>query len=152
MKLGTSYWVDGALRRFAAVVLIAAATLIFPIRNASDQLNNREASADTSSPSFSAAAVNSAGTQLILQFSEALSATTASASSFAVTVDDATRSVSSVAVAGSTMVLTLSSAVSHGQAVTVAYTDPSGGNDANAVHQTHIFVNFRRMPQAKRAL
>ena len=45
MKLGTSYWVDGALRRFAAVVLIAAATLIFPIRNASDQLNNKEASA-----------------------------------------------------------------------------------------------------------
>jgi uncharacterized repeat protein (TIGR02059 family) len=89
--------------------------------------------ADTSSPTFSAAAVNSAGTQLILQFSEALSATTASASTFAVTVAGSSRSVSSVAAAGSTVVLTLSSAVTMGQSVTVAYTDPSGGNDASAV-------------------
>ena len=88
---------------------------------------------DTSSPSFSAAAVNSAGTQLILQYSEALSATTASASDFAVTVSGVSRLVSSVAVAGSTVVLTLASAVSHGQVATVAYTDPSGGNDASAV-------------------
>ena len=37
--------VDGALHRFAAVVLIAAATLIFPIRNA-EPINTPELKAD----------------------------------------------------------------------------------------------------------
>ncbi len=45
MKLGNSEWVDGALHRFAAVVLIAAATLIFPIRNA-EPINTPELKAD----------------------------------------------------------------------------------------------------------
>jgi len=41
--------------------------------------------------------------------------------------------VSSVAVSGSTVVLTLSSAVGAGQSVSVAYTDPTGSNDTNAL-------------------
>ncbi|MFM7082413.1 MAG: RCC1 domain-containing protein, partial [Actinomycetota bacterium] len=48
MKLGKFYWVDGALHRFAAVVLITAATLIFPIRNATEQLNESQVNAAAS--------------------------------------------------------------------------------------------------------
>jgi uncharacterized repeat protein (TIGR02059 family) len=88
---------------------------------------------DTTSPTFVSAAVNSAGTTVTLTYSEALSATTAGASDFAVTVGGVSRSVSSVAVSGSTVVLTLSSAVGAGQSVSVAYTDPTGSNDTNAL-------------------
>jgi uncharacterized repeat protein (TIGR02059 family) len=96
-----------------------------PVTNAS--------SVDTRDPSFVSATTNSAGTTVTLTYSEALSATTAGASDFAVTVGGVSRSVSSVAVSGSTVVLTLSSAVGAGQSVSVAYTDPTGGNDTNAL-------------------
>jgi uncharacterized repeat protein (TIGR02059 family) len=96
-----------------------------PVTNAS--------SVDTRVPSFVSATTNSAGTTVTLTYSEALSATTAGASDFAVTVGGVSRSVSSVAVSGSTVVLTLSSAVGAGQSVSVAYTDPTGSNDTNAL-------------------
>jgi len=88
---------------------------------------------DTTVPSFMSAATNAAGTTITLTYSEALSATTAAGSDFAVTVGGVSRSVSSVAVSGSTVVLTLSSAVGAGQSVSVAYTDPTGSNDTNAL-------------------
>jgi uncharacterized repeat protein (TIGR02059 family) len=88
---------------------------------------------DSTVPSFVSAATNAAGTTITLTYSEALSATTAGASDFAVTVGGVSRSVSSVAVSGSTVVLTLSSAVGAGQSVSVAYTDPTGSNDTNAL-------------------
>ena len=91
---------------------------------------------DTSAPSFVSAATNTAGTTITLTYSEALSATTAASSAFAVTVAGVSRSVSGVAVSGSTVVLTLASAVTEGQSVTVAYTDPTGGNDASAVQDS----------------
>jgi len=46
------------------------------------------------------------------------------------------RSVSSASVSGSTVVLTLASAVGAGQSVTVAYADPTAGNDASAVQDS----------------
>ena len=45
MNLAENKAVDGALHRFAAVVLIATATLIFPIRNA-EPINTPELKAD----------------------------------------------------------------------------------------------------------
>jgi uncharacterized repeat protein (TIGR02059 family) len=92
--------------------------------------------ADQSVPTFVSAAVNTAGTKVILTYSEALSATTADATAFAVVVGGSSRSVSSVAVSGSTVELTLASAVATGESVTVAYTDASGSNDANAVQDS----------------
>ena len=88
---------------------------------------------DTTAPTFSSAATNTSGTTITLTYSEALSTTTAAGSDFAVTVGGVSRSVSSVAVSGSTVVLTLSSAVGAGQSVSVAYTDPTGSNDTNAL-------------------
>jgi uncharacterized repeat protein (TIGR02059 family) len=92
--------------------------------------------ADSTAPTFSSAAVGGDGTVLVMTYNEALSATTAATSTFAVTVGGAARTVSSVAISGSTVRLTLASAVLNGQTVTVAYTDPSGSNDANAVQDS----------------
>ncbi len=91
---------------------------------------------DTRTPTFVSAATSADGTTITLTYSEALSATTASASAFSVVVGGSSRSVTSAVVSGSTVVLTLASAVGSGQSVTVAYTDPSGSNDANAVQDS----------------
>ena len=85
-------------------------------------------------PALASAATSTDGTGIVLTFSEALSATTAEASAFAVTVNGATASLSGTpAVSGTTVTLTPASAVATGDTVTVAYTDPSADNDANAV-------------------
>jgi uncharacterized repeat protein (TIGR02059 family) len=81
-------------------------------------------------PTFSSAATNSDGTKVVLTYNEALSSTTAATSTFAVTTDGAANAVTAVAVSGSTVELTLTTAVKNDQAVTVAYTDPSGSNDS----------------------
>ncbi len=120
---------------------------VFAANGATDSAGNTGPSAvssasttvtkDSSSPTFVSASTSSDGSTITLTFNEALSATTASASAFAVMVDGVSRTVSSVAVSGSTVVLTLASAVGAGQSVTVAYTDPSGSNDANAVQDAN---------------
>ena len=69
---------------------------------------------DATAPTFVSAAVNTAGTKVILTYSEALSATTADASAFSILVGGSSRSVSSVAVSGSTVELSLASAVATG--------------------------------------
>ena len=91
---------------------------------------------DTTAPVLQSGSVNALGTSLTLTYSEALSSTTAPTSAFTVTVGGTTRAVSAAVVSGSTVVLTLASAIGQGQAVTVAYTDPTAGNDANAVQDT----------------
>ena len=91
---------------------------------------------DVTAPLFASAAVN--GATLVMTYTEAstLDAVNGpSAGSFAVTAGGASVTVTAVAVsdAAKTVTLTLQNAVTAGQAVTVAYTDPSGGNDANAI-------------------
>jgi uncharacterized repeat protein (TIGR02059 family) len=87
---------------------------------------------DATPPAFQSATVN--GTSLVLNYGEALDAANAAASgAFAVTVNAVGRAVSGIAVAGSSVTLTLATAVLNGETVTVAYTDPSGGNDAAAI-------------------
>lgn len=80
---------------------------------------------DTAAPLVQSAAVNTAGTSLTLTYNEALGANTAVAGDFTVNVGSATRTVSSVAVSGSTVVLTLASAVGQGESLTVAYVAPA---------------------------
>ena len=87
-------------------------------------------------PSFSSAATNADGTKVVLTYDEALSSTTAATTDFAVTTDGGANAVSAVAIVGSTVELTLTDTVQNDQTVTVAYTDPSGADDANAVQDS----------------
>ena len=76
-------------------------------------------------PTLSSASVD--GDELTLTFSEALDElSTPPASSFAVTVWGAARTVASVWVSGSAVILTLPSAVTSDEPVTVGYTVPTG--------------------------
>lgn len=93
---------------------------------------------DTTAPVLQSGAVNSTGTSLTLTYSEALNATTAPGSTFTVTVGGSSRTVSEAIVSGSTVVLTLASAVGQGQTVTVAYAAPASSalTTNNAVQDT----------------
>ena len=84
---------------------------------------------ETTPPSPSSVSVN--GATLTVTFDEALAEVQALASTaFAVTVAGNNRGVSAVAVAGSAVTLTLVTAVSEGDAVTVDYTAPMGESAA----------------------
>ncbi|AWN40609.1 beta strand repeat-containing protein [Methylobacterium durans] len=98
-----------------------------PISQANDAV-------DAHRPVLQSASVN--GTSLVLTYDEALDATHLPAGgAFTVTAGGSAIPVSSVSAdaAAKTVTLTLASAVGHGQTVTVAYADPSSGDDANAV-------------------
>ncbi|WP_308464226.1 SwmB domain-containing protein, partial [Acinetobacter bereziniae] len=89
---------------------------------------------DTTAPTFVSAAVDTTGTSLTLTYSEALDGTHPPAvGDFTVTAGGQVVTVTNVAVVGSTVVLTLGTAVTAGQAVEVGYTDPTAGNDVNAI-------------------
>jgi uncharacterized repeat protein (TIGR02059 family) len=101
-----------------------------------DDINVSTAVADTTPPAFSSATVN--GAALVMTYTDAHylnSSNTAAAGAFAVTADGGSITVNSVVVdaAAKTVTLTLDSAVAAAQVVTVAYTDPTAGNDANAI-------------------
>jgi len=88
---------------------------------------------DITAPVFQSAVTSTDGLKVTLTYNEALSATTAAKSAFAVKVNGIAATVSSAVVSGSTVVLTLATAIQKAQTVTVAYTDPSVSNDATAV-------------------
>ena len=89
-------------------------------------------------PTLSSAATASDGTSIVLTFSEPLDEDTGpSDTDFTVNVDGSGAALSGApAVSGPTVTLTLASAVTFGQTVTVGYTDPTPSNDANAVQDT----------------
>jgi uncharacterized repeat protein (TIGR02059 family) len=87
--------------------------------------NSSAIAGDTTAPTLTSASLNTSGTVLSLSYNETLSATTASASDFTVSVNGVSYSVSSVAVSTSVVQLTLGSAVEAGQTVTVSYTAPT---------------------------
>ncbi len=92
--------------------------------------------ADTAGPVLATASVN--GATMVLRYTDANALDAAHpplAGSFAVTVAGSSVAVTSVAVdaAAGTVTLVLATAVGNGQAVTVAYTDPTAGNDGHAV-------------------
>ncbi len=107
-----------------------AASLTEPVTNTST-------ATDAQAPSFVSAETSTDGGRIILTFSEVLdSASGPSDSDFTVTVDEASvdlSSVAPVAVRGRTVVLGLDSAVTAGQDIKVTYTDPTDGNDTNAI-------------------
>ena len=84
-------------------------------------------------PIYASAATSTDGTKVILTYDETLSSTTAAKSAFSVTSGGVANTVTAVAISGSTVELTLSNTIYTGEAVTVAYTDPTAGDDANAI-------------------
>ena len=83
---------------------------------------------DTTPPVFVSAVLAANGTTLTMTYNETLSATTAATTDFAVLVNGSPAVVSARTVSGSTVQLTLSSAVLGSAAVTVAYNAPSSSN------------------------
>ncbi len=95
--------------------------------------------AETSRPAFASAAAS--GTILVMNYTDAsnLNAVNIPAvGAFAVTTGGAANAVTAVAVnaAAKTVTLTLTTAITFGQFITVAYTDPTAGDDANAIQDT----------------
>ena len=104
-----------------------------------------QVAADTTPPTLTSAEVDddlggpASGLIINLDFSEDLQLSNPPpASAFTVTVDGSAATISSVLVPGSALPqnrlwLQLSTAITHGQAVVVAYADPTTGDDANAI-------------------
>ena len=99
-----------------------------------------QVAADTTPPTLTSAYVDDTDGLIInLEFSEDLQLSNPPAlSAFTVTVDGSAATVSSVGVPGSALPqnalwLQLSTVITQGQAVVVAYADPTTGDDANAI-------------------
>ncbi len=122
------------------VISVASGTFTDAANNAntdgSDSNNTVTLSVDTVRPTFQSAATNKGGTKIILTYSETLSSTTAAIGTFSVTTASKDNPITDVAIAGSTAELTLTNTIKSGQAVTVAYTDPSSSDDANAIQDS----------------
>ncbi len=86
--------------------------------------------ADTNLPTFVSAATSANGSKVILTYNETLSTTTAAKTAFIVKVAGTSVAVNNVAVSGSTVQLTLATAVGHNQTVTVGYTAPTASTSA----------------------
>ena len=96
----------------------------------------RDLGTDETPPALATEAptVPTAGTQVELSFTEDLDhANRPAASAFVVEADGSAITVSRVGGSGTDIVLTLSTIIVEGQNVTVSYTDPTSGNDANAL-------------------
>ena len=123
---GTSHLITGLTDGVEYAVRVIAS------RDDSESAPSGEVTAtprETTPPSPSSVSVN--GATLTVTFDEALAEVQALASTaFAVTVAGNSRGVSAVAVSGSAVTLTLVTAVSEGDAVTVDYTAPMGESAA----------------------
>ncbi|WP_413743767.1 Ig-like domain-containing protein [Synechococcus sp. MIT S9451] len=122
------------------VISVASGTFTDAANNAntdgSDSNNSVTLSVDTVRPTFQSAASNTGGIKIILTYSETLSSTTAAIGTFSVTTASKNNPVTDVAIAGSTAELTLTNTIVKGQTVSVAYTDPSSSDDANAIQDS----------------
>ena len=87
-------------------------------------------------PIFSSAATSTDGTKVLLTYNETLSSTTAAPSDFTVALDGKANPVTAVAISGSTVELSLTTAVSNDQVITITYSDPSGSDDTNAIQNS----------------
>ncbi|MDD3854063.1 DUF4347 domain-containing protein, partial [Sulfurimonas sp.] len=94
------------------------------------------AAPDTTAPEFNLAETDTDGLYVRLNYDndgDNLNNSTAPASAFAVTTGGSNNAVTNVSIDGEWVELTLTTPVTSGQTVTVAYTDPTAGNDANAI-------------------
>jgi len=76
---------------------------------------------------------SSNGSTISITFDETLSATAPQASAFSILVNGVSNSISSASISGQTIELTLNFSIISSATVTLAYTDPTSGNDTNAI-------------------
>ena len=136
IKTGASTWSTATSVYVKTAALTWSAVDQFLVKEDASTWNGTSTSlsgSDLVFPAFQSAATSTDGTKVILTYSKTLSATTAATSAFAVVVDGSSSTVSSVATSGATVELTMQTAIQPGETVTVAYTDPSGSDDTNAV-------------------
>lgn len=88
---------------------------------------------DGGAPTLSSATISSDGTELTLTFSETISSTISPYSAFTFMVGTTRDALTSHAVSGSQIKFTLTFAVLSGSSLTIAYADPTAGNDVNAL-------------------
>ena len=114
-----------------------SATLTLPAVDGSHSLAGTSALViDGAAPTFSSAATNTDGTKVVLTYNETLSSTTAATSAFTVSSGGVANAVTAVAISGSTVELTLTNTIKKTETITVAYSDPTTSNDANAVQDS----------------
>ena len=98
------------------------------------EITNTSTAQDNRAPRFTRAAMSTDGLVITLVYDEVLDDDAGpGAGDFSVEVDGDASEPSQVALDGRTVVLTLAAAVRALQDVTVSYTDPTGGDDANAI-------------------
>ena len=85
---------------------------------------------------FSSAEVGPGGTPVVVHFLEQLSTTLPPITAFAVTVGGESATIDSMVHGVRRVQLYLANNIRQGQTATVSYTDPSSGNDANAIQDT----------------
>ncbi len=139
IKTGASTWSTATNVYVKTAPLTWSAVSQFLVKENATTWNGTSdsmAGSDLIFPAFQSAATNTDGTKVILTYSKTLSATTAAASAFAVVVDGSSSTVSSVATSGATVELTMQTGIQPSETVTVAYTDPSGSDDANAIQDS----------------
>ena len=97
-------------------------------------VTNDSGTADGTAPQFVGAVLASDGFTLTLTYDEVLDGTSGPGTTdFSVTVDEVSAEPSQVSVSGRTVLLRLGTGVQSLQDVTVSYTDPTSGDDANAI-------------------
>ena len=93
---------------------------------------------DAVTPTLSSATLASNGLSIALNFSETISVLTAVPSNFLVQVNGSeTRTITSISLSGSTATLNLSTAVTANTDLTFTYTDPTAGDDTNALQDDY---------------
>ena len=129
----------------------------FPVGEKTFALPAAQQAPAVPAPVLESARVN--GAELALRFDAVLDESSAPAgSAFAVSVAGAARTVSAVSVSQETATLTLASAVTSGEAVTVGYTPPSGarlrraGGGDVAAFSGQAVINDTPQPQLRAAL
>ena len=98
-----------------------------------DKNGNWLSGVDPVHPLFQSAATSIDGNTIVLVYNEALSATTAVPNDFVVTNNGVSNQVTAVIVSGSTVELTLATSIKNDEVVSLTYTDPTGGDDVNAI-------------------
>jgi uncharacterized repeat protein (TIGR02059 family) len=87
---------------------------------------------DVAAPVKTGIATNTGGTKIIVTYGEALAATTPLVGDYAVLVDSVANVATGIAISGSTVEITLTTAVTNGAVVTLAYTQSAGAEVQDA--------------------